>query len=1268
MTLANLLCTLAAGLVLIPALAPAQTVIQDNFTTNASSYSWTPLRGACLTAGDGTGTIPACVCTSTVTSNCLTAAGQYYAGLSGASFGGGYLGGGLPDYAGQGALRLTNGNGYYQQSGGIYSNFTYPSANGLQVSFTTYAYHGDSGGTIHDGADGLSFQLVNPTVAYDGVSANTTYHAPADPVNGIGTWTPYDIGATGGSLGYDCSDEIGNYRAAPQYHPNTTTEVGVDGVINAYVGVGMDEYGNFENHGDNAGPQNNPPGVKPSAISIRGPGNVAWDALAAYSVTKNNGWYPSTLTTGILGQRAAAVHNTCNTGTYWNYSNPNNPVNTGVAVADYTWLAGVSLPTGSLLANENATQRSTSNGNFPTTTTGISAVPIQYTLTITPKGILNLTYSYNGGATTSVISNADITSGGLYPLPQQYAFGFAGSTGGSSNIHEVSCFEAQPSSSAASSAGLNEKQSAEVQQGTQVYFAYYNPNTWAGYVTSVPVVQTSTTTSGVTVTTLSLGTPGWDASCVLTGNKLPGGTTQTGSPAPTCKNTGAALTAPQATSASATGGRQILTYNTQTGAGVPFEWANLGAAQVSALSSTCVDYTNAGCNISSSSTTVGKYRLNYLRGDRTYEAGGSNSFTVSVTSGTTTTSYSEQFRARVSVLGDVVDSSPTWVGPPIGSYGSSFTDSLYPTEAASYLPENTATTGNLNQYPTWAAANATRTNVVYVGANDGMLHGFSAGAYSNLTTYNVNNTVDTGQELLAYVPGYALNDGSTATIVDAVHDSQATPTVDLTSPYYGHNWFVDAPPGTGDLYYGGAWHTWLVSGFGPGGQGVFALDITNPNSFAESNAASLVVGEWTATTLPLCANTGTGGCAQNLGDTYGAPQIRRFHSGQWGFVFGNGIGSTSGDAGIFIALVNPTATTPTLTFYYLSTSTGSTSSPNGITYVTPADLDGDHTVDYVYAGDIKGNVWRFDLTSQTPTSWAVTPGGALFSTGGLPISTKIAVASAPAVGGKRTVVISFGTGRKIPQTLTNATSYATGTQYLFGIWDWNMNSWNSKSTYHYASLTGAPTSTSYGGTFPVITAPPSTSTNLTQQVITDFSNTVTTTSGTQTTTTTTNYATVTDNAVCWYGSSACTSGNTSFGWYMSLPNTNEQIVFNPTLQAGYFIVNSLIPAVNQVLSCQSTNPSGYTYAINPVTGGGSTTSFFGNPAGTTNTTTGQNQIVSGEQLNGTGTVSLLTVGGSESQVPATYLITQTSSGSGASAQVNPAGNVTTTRLTWKEIR
>ncbi len=877
-------------------------------------------------------------------------------------------------------------------------------------------------------------------------------------------------------MGYTCTNETGNYKAT--LHPGTSTPQGFDGVRHAYVAVGMDEYGNFQNPGDNTA---NGPGYLPSAISVRGPGDIAWDSLHAYNST----WYPSSLAAGNgsigNGTKAQAVHNTCQTGYYWNYSNASNPVQTTTVAPDYNWLAGVSLPSTSLIANENATTRAYTAGSFPPTTTGIYAVPIQYTLTITSLGLMNLTYSYNGGASTSVISNTDITNGGVFPLPSQYAFGFAGSTGGSSNIHEVLCFEAQPTTSSSSSAGLNEKQTSEIQLGTQVYFAFYNPNTWAGSMIANPIVV-GTNSSGAT--TVSIGSPLWDASRVLTGTGKPGGSTA----ASNCATTLAANVAAQSPSAAASGGRQIITYNptASPAVGIPFEWSNLSATQKTALSSACTVYTNSACaaNATGTSTTIGQDRVNYLRGVRTNETGGT-SFPVTPASGGTVQSF---YRARAGVLGDIVDSSPTWVGPPIGTYGAAFSDALYTAAAPTYFPENTATSGNLNKYPTWAASVATRTNVVYVGANDGMLHGYAAGSYTNLTTYNntlnqpgVSGNLNTGQELIAYMPGAVINDGTSTTTVDAIHDSQVTTALDFTSPNYGHNWYIDAPPGTGDLYYGSAWHTWVVSGYGPGGEGLFILDATNPANFLEANAASLVIGEWTSVTLPNCIAP-AGACNTNLGNTYGVPQIRRFHNGYWGIVFGNGYNSASGDAGIYIMLVNPLNATPTFSLYYLSTHTGSAASPNGIAYVASADLDGDHITDYIYAGDLKGNLWRFDVTSQTASSWAVSAGGAMFTTpGGQPITTKVTVASTPNSTGANRVIVSFGTGQRTPQTNTSASTYSSGQQSIYGIWDWNMAAWDAASTTQYASIASTPANSyTYGSsTLPVIVP----ASNLQQQVI-----------------------------------------------------------------------------------------------------------------------------------------------------------------------------------------
>ena len=300
-----------------------------------------------------------------------------------------------------------------------------------------------------------------------------------------------------------------------------------------------------------------------------------------------------------------------------------------------------------------------------------------------------------------------------------------------------------------------------------------------------------------------------------------------------------------------------------------------------------------------------------------------------------------------------MDSSPIWVGVPTAPYQAVWRDRL---NSSDPLTENgsAATT-----YPQFASNNTQRTQVVYVGANDGLLHGFRSGYYnlasSACTSANPPATCFTnndGLELLAYMPG---------SVASKIHSSTAN--VDYSNAQYGLNYFVNATPGTGDLFYNNNWHTWLVSGLGAGGKALFALDITNPGTttvgssaagnFAEGNAASLVMGEWTSATI-TCVGNAT--CGNSLGNTYGTPQIRRLHDGNWGIIFGNGQGSQTGDAGIFVGVISPTSsggTPPAITFYYLSAGSG----PNdGISFVTPADLDGDHMTDYVYAGDVKGNL------------------------------------------------------------------------------------------------------------------------------------------------------------------------------------------------------------------------------------------------------------------------------------------------------------------------
>src|SRR6185312_9346069 len=142
--------------------------------------------------------------------------------------------------------------------------------------------------------------------------------------------------------------------------------------------------------------------------------------------------------------------------------------------------------------------------------TRTDGTPIFYNLKITQDGYLSFAYSINGGAYQNVINKQSITASNG-PLPDNFRFGFAGSTGGATNVHEIMCFKAAAQDQSGSSTGVNEKQSAKIEEGTQAYFAYYNPNSWTGRVTanSIGVANDGT----VFVATKA----NWDAACVLTG-------------------------------------------------------------------------------------------------------------------------------------------------------------------------------------------------------------------------------------------------------------------------------------------------------------------------------------------------------------------------------------------------------------------------------------------------------------------------------------------------------------------------------------------------------------------------------------------------------------------------------------------------------------------------------------------------------------------------------------------------------------------------------
>lgn len=1202
--------------------------VQENFTGGTTSNSWYFFQGACLTAGSATASAsPGPLISSTPTPSyqfpscaSLQASGGYYNGIT---LVGGNTGS-LPDtLAAGGALRFSNPT--LQERGGILSNFSFPlAANGLQVTFTTETYEGGDtvGGT---GADGMSFFLQDAS-------------------------KPASLGATGGSLGYSCS--------------NTNPQA--DGMQGGYVALGIDEYGNFLNGATvqnsngsttwlNAptypGPGNNPNGWDNTStgygwvanrIGLRGAGSTSW----AYLNALNNTFYPSSLS---AAQRTAAVQQTCTTGFLWDFHSASanatsnttqNPLNSsqnipnpysatipsgshGSSVIPLTYNYApvpnantVLNPLTAPIAKEAAIYRGNGTQTSAQVLTGHYGAPITYNLQITPAGLLSLNYQYNFGAPNTIISGWNITTGNG-PLPANVRFGFSGSTGGKVNIHELMCFQATPQNTSSSSVGLNQKQVAKVQTGTQVYFAYYDPSSWAGALVSKNLLV------DVNNNVFISPTANWDASCVLTGNYA----------GPTCVNTGAANTTAgeawgTATSTSTTvasGGRQILTWSGT--AGIPFEWGSITSTQQTQL-----DTGDSSLN----PVPPAAGRLAYLRGDHSNEL--------------PPASTGSFYRDRASVLGDIIDSSPAWVGPPSATFPVTWQDN-YGTNSTT-LPSSTPPENSGQTYAAFTTQEQTRINMVYTGANDGFLHGFEAGFFNSANQYvgtgsgtSFVGTLNDGKELLAYMPAQILKNINTTTIGR-----------DYSNPQYGHKFDVDAAPGTGDVFYGGQWHTILVGGLGAGGAAIYALDITNPaNStdatipdltFSEGHAANLVIGEWNNT----LSCQGNSSCGSSLGNTFGVPQIRRFHSGQWGAVFGNGYSSSTADAGIFVMLLNVTTGAPT--FYYISTTASGTpptcanGTANGIGPVAAADLDVDHITDYVYAGDLCGNVWRFDLTSPTPSSWT-TPIKIFTTATGQPITTQVQVDLAAGTPFRR-VLIEFGTGRQVPMTNTAAATYSQSQQAIYGIWDWNMGTWNTNSSMKFASLSTAPTLI---GT-----------TNLTAQTTQ-----IASVGGVD-------YRTVSSIAIPWAG----TTGGSSYGWYLNLssglpnpsdvnaltssatPQIFEQVIFSPNLVDNTLLLNTTIPPSTSLATCSSTLPGGFTLAVNPSTGGGFTNSVFGDA--NHNYTTINGQVVFGEALNGTGTPSVVTYGGS------TYVVSQNVSGTGFIAPVNLQGSTSGSRLTWIEKR
>lgn len=355
-------------------------------------------------------------------------------------------------------------------------------------------------------------------------------------------------------------------------------------------------------------------------------------------------------------------------------------------------------------------------------------------------------------------------------------------------------------------------------------------------------------------------------------------------------------------------------------------------------------------------------------------------------------------RNRNSLLGDIVHSDPVFVGDPERSrYPSEWDDELQDNETA---PES--------KYSTFATNHAQRTAVVYVGANDGMLHAF-----------NANN----GKEIFAYIPSVFLSDNNDKNAMIEL--------AELSKPTYVHQPYVDGSPIAGDAYFNSQWHTVLVGGLRRGGKAVYALDITNPKNFTKTDVLWELSADDLDGTAAQDAVDVEIGDNLDLGYTYGQPEIVRLHNGNWAAVFGNGYNSDSG-AGL---IIREFGTDKIITIKAAGSVNGE---ENGLSAVTPVDVDGDFIVDYIYAGDLQGNLWKFDLTAQNRSGWEVAFGGQPLFRASDDAGNTQPITSAPVVGrhpygSSYGVMVYFGTGQLL-ETDDGSPSY---TNSFYGIWDPN---------------------------------------------------------------------------------------------------------------------------------------------------------------------------------------------------------------------------------------
>lgn len=483
-----------------------------------------------------------------------------------------------------------------------------------------------------------------------------------------------------------------------------------------------------------------------------------------------------------------------------------------------------------------------------------------------------------------------------------------------------------------------------------------------------------------------------------------------------------------------------------------------------------------------------------------------------------------------------------------------------------------AGTPGQSSYASYVTGNASRQAMVYVGTNGGTLEAINA---------------TTGAEVFAHVPS-------------GVYANLAL----LTDPSYSHHFYVDGAPTVSDAYLGG-WKTVLVGGLNAGGKTIYALDVTNPTGFNASD----VMWEFSDA---------------DMGYSFSQPQIGILENGQWVAVFGNGYNSTSGGASLYVVNLADGTLIKKITAQDL---TGDDN--NGISTPILYDSTGNGLIDTVYAGDLQGNLWKFDLSASSSGSWGVAYSGAplfracrdnngngmLCESGEQQPITAQPKVTTHNLGGS---MIVFGTGRY----LTGSDVSNAAVQSFYGIRD-------------------------YGSTV-------ASNSDLQQQTVT-----------LQTNAYGLSVRSVSTTSVDWA---------TKKGWYLDLPDTpGERVVSTPLIKEGRVIFITVVPSTDVC----SPGGSSWLMELDLLTGGAPTDSVFdlNGPAGTPDNVFDAYDKVSGQVVAGVKS----TVGISKTPVwldkdnkSAVKELTGTSGGLIMSVKNKktppPGGSGTVQRTYWMQIR